>query len=143
MNSELEIEEKVLTNDEKSTSTTITTETVEDANLLEEEEDSFFQDIYLLTEYGIDLQDIEKMREIGLNTVKAIQMTMCEKLLNISQFNVEKVTKIKDACSKIAANGAFITALELDKEKKQIYRITTGSSNLELVSIFTEINFLY
>jgi meiotic recombination protein DMC1 len=109
-----------------------TTETIE-VEEVEEEEEAFFKDVYLLAEHGIALADIEEMRKTGINTIKGIQMTTRAKLLAIKTFDKDKVDKIQEACSRISFGKCFMTALEVSEEQKQVFRISTGSANLELV----------
>ena len=57
---------------------------------------------------------------------------MCtrKKLCNIKGFSEAKVDKIKEACSKIDT-GSFLTALEVSERRKQVFRLSTGSKELE------------
>lgn len=105
--------------------------TVESAETVESEEEQFFQDIDLLLEANIQDHDVNLLKKIGLNTIKAVQMTMRKKLLEIQGFNEEKVDKIKEACCKVALNNGFLTALEVSNQRNEIFRISTGSSALE------------
>ncbi|KAJ3635618.1 hypothetical protein MTP99_008512 [Tenebrio molitor] len=107
-----------------------TTETIE-VEEVEEEEEAFFKDVYLLAEHGIALADIEEMRKTGINTIKGIQMTTRAKLLAIKTFDKDKVDKIQEACSRISFGKCFMTALEVSEEQKQVFRISTGSANLD------------
>ncbi|XP_064214559.1 uncharacterized protein LOC103312232 isoform X2 [Tribolium castaneum] len=72
--------------EEKEASPSESVETEE----LDIESEPFFQDIYMLTEHGVPLPDIEEMRNIGINTVKGLQMTTTDKLLALKSFNPSK-----------------------------------------------------
>ncbi|XP_018574270.1 meiotic recombination protein DMC1/LIM15 homolog [Anoplophora glabripennis] len=102
-----------------------------DENLCLEEEESFFQDIDLLIEHNISNDDLKLMKKIGVNTIKGVQMIMRKKLLQLKGFDDEKVDKIKEACCKIALNSGFMTALEVSDQRKQIFKLSTGSSKLD------------
>lgn len=112
---------------ETESSTTI--ETYEQSDL--EEEEVFFQDIDMLLEHNIPPDDIKMLKAIGINTIKGVQMTMRKKLLQLQGFTNEKVDKIKDACCKTSFNNGFMTALEVSDQRKQIFKLSTGSSGLE------------
>lgn len=98
---------------------------------LEEEEECFFQDIDALVEHGIASSDITKLKRAGINTIKGVQMTIRKKLLEIKGFDDAKIDKIKEACCKISINTGFMTALEVCDQRKQVFKLTTGSKNLE------------
>lgn len=57
---------------------------------------------------------------------------MCtkKKLCNIKGLSEAKVDKIKEACNKLVS-GSFLTALEYSEKRKQVFRISTGSQDLE------------
>lgn len=117
-------------NEDQKTETTEITEATEEL-IEEEDEEPFFQDIYLLSEHQISAEDIELLKTNGLNTIKGIQMTTRSKLLELNGLNGEKVDKIKKACSQISLNNGFMTGLEVSEERKQVFKLKTGSSNLE------------
>ncbi|XP_060535292.1 meiotic recombination protein DMC1/LIM15 homolog [Cylas formicarius] len=96
-----------------------------------EEEETFFQDIDMLLEHNIPLEDVKLLKKAGINTIKGIQMCIRKKLLSIPNFNDAKIDKIKEACCKIASNSGFMTALEVCDQRKQIFKLSTGSSNFD------------
>lgn len=108
-------------------------ETVTDSeeNLGLEEEECFFQDIDTLLEQGISNADIARLKRVGINTIKGIQMTIRKKLLEIKGFDEEKIKKIKEACCKVSLTNGFMTALEVCDQRKQVFKLTTGSKNFE------------
>ncbi|XP_072382487.1 meiotic recombination protein DMC1/LIM15 homolog [Diabrotica undecimpunctata] len=103
----------------------------ESLETLDEEEEVFFQDIDLLAEHGILEDDIKSIKNMGIITIKGFQMTMRKKLLEIKGITEEKINKIKEACCKISLSNMFMTALEVSDQRKQIFKLHTGSSNLD------------
>lgn len=95
-----------------------------------DEEESFFQDVDILQKHGINVADIKKLKAVGICTIKGVQMTTKKKLSNIKGFSETKVEKIKEACLKVTTLG-FMTALEVSDRRKQVFKISTGSSELE------------
>ncbi|XP_023715414.1 meiotic recombination protein DMC1/LIM15 homolog [Cryptotermes secundus] len=96
----------------------------------EVEEDSFFQDVDMLQSYGINVADIKKLKSSGICTIKGIQMCTRKKLCNIRGFSEAKVDKIKEACAKVDT-GIFLTALQVSDQRKQVFRLSTGSQELD------------
>ncbi|CAH0729858.1 unnamed protein product, partial [Brenthis ino] len=95
-----------------------------------DEEESFFQDVDILQKHGINVADIKKLKGAGICTVKGIQMSTKKKLCNIKGFSETKVEKIKEACLKVITLG-FMTALEVSNRRKQVFKINTGSVELD------------
>jgi len=96
----------------------------------EDEDEIFFQDIDLLQNHGINAADIKKIKSAGICTIKGIQMTTKKKLLQIKGISEAKVDKIKEAIQKIVSSG-FHTALEYSSLRKQCFRVSTGSQELD------------
>ena len=99
-------------------------------DLCEEEDESFFQDINLLQDHGINAADLKKLKQAGICTVKGVQMTTRKSLSNIKGISDAKVDKIKEAASKMIAPG-FITALSFSGKRKQVFKISTGSEDFD------------
>ncbi|XP_059053947.1 meiotic recombination protein DMC1/LIM15 homolog isoform X2 [Achroia grisella] len=95
-----------------------------------DEEETFFQNVDILQNHGINVADIKKLKAAGICTIKGIQMTTKKKLNNIKGFSETKVDKIKEACQKVASLG-FMTGLEVSDRRKQIFKISTGSNELD------------
>lgn len=104
---------------------------MEDASSLLEEEETFFQDLEALLDHGIPASDIQKLKKAGINTVKGVQMTTRKRLMEIKGFTEEKIQAIKEACCKVSLTSGFLTALEVSDQRKQVFKLSTGSSNLE------------
>lgn len=113
------------------TAATVEKDIVECEEGLEEEEDIFFQDIEMLADHNIAMEDINELKKIGINTIKGVQMIMRRKMLKLKGFTEEKVNMIKEACCKIALASSFMTALEVSDQRKQVFKLSTGSKNLE------------
>eukprot|EP00111_Clytia_hemisphaerica_P015489 TCONS_00045736-protein len=96
----------------------------------EDEDEIFFQDIDMLQNHGINAADIKKIKTAGICTIKGIQMTTKKKLLQIKGISEAKVDKIKEAIQKIVSSG-FHTALEYSEIRRQCFRVSTGSQELE------------
>ncbi|XP_067120095.1 meiotic recombination protein DMC1/LIM15 homolog [Centruroides vittatus] len=95
-----------------------------------DEDESFFQDVDILQNHGINVADIKKLKSSGVCTIKGIQMNTKKRLTSIKGLSEAKVEKIKEIVSKIGPSN-FLTALQVSEKRKQIYRITTGSQELD------------
>lgn len=96
-----------------------------------EEEESCFQEVEILLEHGVSLADINNLKKNGINTIKRVQMCMRKKLKEVEGFNVEKIEALKDICCKISLSNAFMTASEVSFQRKQLFKLSTGSKALE------------
>jgi len=97
----------------------------------QDEENSFYQDIELLQNHGINVADIKKLKSAGICTVRGIQMVTKKKLCNIKGLSEAKVEKMKEAVMKICgANAGFCTALQQSLNRRNVFRLTTGSMEL-------------
>jgi len=103
-----------------------------DVSLYEtEDENSLFQDIDLLQNHGINVADIKKLKTAGICTVKGLQMITKKKLCAIKGLSEAKVDKIKEGVLKVCgANAGFCTALQAAVKRKSVFRVSTGSSEL-------------
>ncbi|XP_072029995.1 meiotic recombination protein DMC1/LIM15 homolog [Amphiura filiformis] len=97
---------------------------------MDDEEESFFQDIDLLQNHGINAADIKKLKTSGICTIKGVQMTTRKRMCEIKGISEAKMEKIKEAAAKLEENG-FMTALEYSVKRKNCFRITTGSVELD------------
>ncbi|XP_064608108.1 meiotic recombination protein DMC1/LIM15 homolog [Liolophura sinensis] len=104
---------------------------VVEENIVEsDEEESFFQDIDMLQNHGINVADIKKLKQAGICTVKGVQMTTRKKMCNIKGISEAKMEKIKEAATKLCDPG-FLTALEYADKRKQVFKVSTGSVELD------------
>lgn len=98
---------------------------------LEEAGDTFvLKEIDLLQDSGINVADINKLKAAGICTVASVLMTTKRDLLNIKGISEQKLEKIIEAAIKLNG-GTFITGTEVLHKRKQILRISTGSSKLD------------
>ena len=98
---------------------------------LHEEEEDFFQDIELLQSHGINVADIKKLKTAGICTVRGIQMVTKKKLCAIKGLSEAKVDKMKEAVLKICgSNAGFQTALQHSVKRRNVFRVGTGSMEL-------------
>nr|XP_058958962.1 meiotic recombination protein DMC1/LIM15 homolog [Pocillopora verrucosa] len=103
---------------------------VVEEELSDQEEDSFYQDIDLLQNHGINVADIKKLKSAGICTIKGVQMTTRRKMCQIKGISEAKMEKIKEASAKLA-NAGFVTALEYSDMRKMVFRISSGSTELD------------
>ena len=98
---------------------------------LHEEEEDFFQEIELLQSHGINMADIKKLKTAGICTVRGIQMVTKKRLCAIKGLSEAKVDKMKEAVLKICgSNAGFQTALQHSVNRRNIFRVGTGSGEL-------------
>jgi len=85
-----------------------------------------------LEEYNIAQKDIQKLKDIGINTIKELYMSNRKKLLNIKGFNENKVKKIFNEANKIEVYGLFEKGSAfMNARNDTIFRIPTSSNNLD------------
>ncbi|KAG8254723.1 Meiotic recombination protein dmc1 [Homalodisca vitripennis] len=77
-----------------------------------------------------NVADIKKLKVAGICTIKGIQMCTRKRLCNIKGFSEAKVDKIKEACAKLSAIS-FLTALQVSDKRKNVFRVSTGSEELD------------
>ncbi|CAG0905144.1 unnamed protein product [Cyprideis torosa] len=103
---------------------------VEDGHVEEEEEETYFFSVDLLQQQGINAADIKKLKQAGICTLKGVQMTTRKKLAGIKGMSEAKADKIKEAAMQSQSAG-FVTALQYCDQRKQVFKISTGSSELD------------
>uniref|UniRef100_A0A1B6LH26 Meiotic recombination protein DMC1/LIM15 homolog n=1 Tax=Graphocephala atropunctata TaxID=36148 RepID=A0A1B6LH26_9HEMI len=95
-----------------------------------EDGESFFQDVDILQNHGINVADIKKLKSTGICTIRGIQMCTRKRLNNIKGFSEAKVDKIKEACAKLSV-ASFLTATQVSEKRKNVFRVATGSEELD------------
>ncbi|MES1903399.1 MAG: Meiotic recombination protein dmc1, partial [Paramarteilia canceri] len=96
------------------------------------EEGFDMHDIELLQEHGINVADLKKLKNAGINTIKGLFMTTTKKLLSVKGISDAKVEKIKEAAKIFDSESSkFFTALELAEKRQSVFRISTGSSDFD------------
>ncbi|KAG1669726.1 Meiotic recombination protein DMC1/LIM15 [Nymphon striatum] len=142
-----------IVNNKMQTKTMNSDQVVEQEESHCDDEESLFQDIDTLQNYGINVADIKKLKGAGICTVKGILMTTKKRMAAVKGISEAKIEKIKEIAGKIAHEGklgqgklgkgklrprqikikdpGFMTALEVSDKRKQVFRISTGSSELD------------
>ena len=91
-----------------------------------------FTPVAALTNFGVQANDIKKLKEAGFMTIQAVMMCSRRKLALIKGFSDAKVEKVYDAASKVDSDLlAFHTAADLQARRDSIIvRVTTGCDEL-------------
>ena len=92
--------------------------------------DDALMEIERLTEVGIPLADITKLKSAGIFTVPGIEMRCKKDLYNIKGLSEAKADKIVDAARRMT-NCGFISGVACMESRKKVVKITTGSSALD------------
>lgn len=101
-------------------------EEAEDVDL----EQTNFNEIEKLQEYGINAADIAKLKSGGFCTISSIIMAPKKELTNVKGINEAKIEKILDVVKKIENHG-FMSGNEVAIKRKNVVKITTGSPLLD------------
>ncbi|XP_046549994.1 meiotic recombination protein DMC1/LIM15 homolog [Haliotis rubra] len=107
-----------------------TEDQVVEEEIASDEEESIFLDIDQLQNHGINVADIKKLKQAGICTIKGVQMTTRKKLCTIKGISEAKMEKIKEASAKLVDPG-FLTALQYADKRKQVFKVSTGSQELD------------
>lgn len=108
-------------------------------SVVEEEETSTLtveteeiDDVDILIHHGISLDDVKELKNIGINTLKGLEMITTKELLSVKGLNAEKICKIQTICAQYNnMEDPFVTASKFYEQRKQLYKISTGSNNLK------------
>jgi len=80
-----------------------------------------------LQEFGVNAGDLKKLKAAGIHTISGVLMQTKKSLLQIKGISDAKVEKILQACAKLA-NGLFMTGSDCMIKRKNLIKITTGST---------------
>lgn len=94
------------------------------------EEELFFTDVEVLDKHGINVADIRKLQAAGICTIRGLLGTTKRRLSLIKGFSEAKVDKLKEVALKIY-NPGFITALEVVAKRRLVFKLSTGSGDLD------------
>ncbi|KAF9761325.1 Meiotic recombination protein DMC1/LIM15 like protein [Nosema granulosis] len=83
-----------------------------------------------LSSYGVGPQDISRLRQAGICTLKGVLMTPKKTLNKIKGLSDVKIDKMKEAVSK-ALKLDFMTAGAYAAKRSQVCKITTGGSDFD------------
>lgn len=104
--------------------------TTEDGPTFSADTEAEFQSIDELQNAGIGAVDIQKLKIAGICSVKGVLMNTLKNLCKIKGMSEAKVEKIREAAKKLYDNG-FVTALEYSIRRQCVFKIATGSSELD------------
>lgn len=104
---------------------------VEEEETLEDEVNAFvINELDKLQDFGINMADINKLKQTGVCTASSILMATKKDLLQIKGITEQKIEKFQEAAMKLEGAG-FTTGYNILERRKQLLRITTGSKNLD------------
>ena len=93
-----------------------------------------FRPVDDLQSLGINVSDIKKLQDAGMVTVGSVLQCSMRDLVSIKGLTEAKIEKIREAARKLDCRGpAFKSGLEVKERRKQIVKITTGSSALDKI----------
>jgi meiotic recombination protein DMC1 len=92
----------------------------------EEVEEFVVKEIECLQESGINMADINKLKNAGYASVKSVLMATKKELQQIKGITEQRAEKLKDAAMKIE-NAGFITGYDQLQKRYVIY---LGSTNI-------------
>ncbi|EPZ30915.1 Meiotic recombination protein DMC1/LIM15-like protein [Rozella allomycis CSF55] len=96
----------------------------------QEEIDEDIQSVDLLQSQGIGVADINKLKAVGICTLKGLLMTTRKALGKVKGLSEAKVDKLLEAAAKLSSGG-FITAMEYAQRRQAVLKISTGSKELD------------
>ncbi|KAM0682704.1 Meiotic recombination protein dmc1 [Mitosporidium daphniae] len=94
------------------------------------EEDGTYLAVEELQHHGVSMMDIQKLKMSGICSVKGVQMTTRKNLCKLKGMSEAKVEEIKEVAAKLLDCG-FITATELAIKRQCVFKVSTGSSELD------------
>jgi meiotic recombination protein DMC1 len=89
-----------------------------------------FSELDKLLAFGINGGDLSKLKSAGVCTVLGVLMMTRKDLISIKGLSEGKVEKILEAAQKSENSTAFMSGIELNEKRKQVFKISTGSSAL-------------
>ncbi|RDD46632.1 Meiotic recombination protein DMC1/LIM15-like protein [Trichoplax sp. H2] len=76
--------------------------------------------------------DIQKVKKGGIYTIGGVLTNTKKQLCTIKGISEAKVDKLKEAAIKLCGNG-FLTALEYGEKRRRVFKISTGSNELDTI----------
>jgi len=89
-----------------------------------------FQSLDILTNHGIQANDIEKLNAAGFFTIESIAHATSRKLSEVKGISEAKVMKLKEAVRSLVPLD-FKTAADALEDRKSLISLTTGSVELD------------
>eukprot|EP00049_Salpingoeca_infusionum_P000904 m.43462 g.43462 ORF g.43462 m.43462 type:complete len:389 (-) comp10779_c0_seq8:1123-2289(-) len=81
---------------------------------------------------GIGMSDINKLKGAGFHTIKSVLLIHPKKLKELKGFSEAKVEKVLEAAKKLTVgDSAFVTAASYLEARLTMFRISTGSKDLD------------
>lgn len=97
-------------------------------------DESTFRSIEDLQSVGINVSDLKKLQEYGLNTIGSVLQCSMRELSQIKGLSEAKIDKIREAGRKLDTRGScFKTGVEVKEKRKQVLHVTTGSTALDKI----------
>ena len=85
-----------------------------------------------LENYNINQKDIQKLKDIGINTIQELYMTSRKNLLGIKGFTEKKIKNIFNEANKIEVYSLFQKGSDfMNDRNNSIFKISTSSNNLD------------
>ncbi|ELP87968.1 meiotic recombination protein dmc1, putative [Entamoeba invadens IP1] len=104
----------------------------EKSEIVEDEEEApSFHQVEGLQEHGINVGDINKLKQAGCNTIESVIMHTRKELCAIRGFSDAKVDKILEAVGKVCPTHAFVSATIALERRANVIKITTGSAQFD------------
>lgn len=94
------------------------------------EEEQKILPIEELQSQGINGQDIMKLKQVGICTLKGVLMITKKNMLKIKGMSDQKIDKIKDTATKLLGIS-FMTANIYAQKRESVIRFSTGSSDFD------------
>lgn len=87
-----------------------------------------------LQQMGINMSDIKKLQDSGLVTIGGVLQCSTRDLVAIKGLTEARIEKIREAAKKLDCRGSpFKTGTELREKRKNVLKVTTGSSALDRI----------
>eukprot|EP00636_Phaeomonas_parva_P015237 CAMPEP_0118854132 /NCGR_PEP_ID=MMETSP1163-20130328/2449_1 /TAXON_ID=124430 /ORGANISM="Phaeomonas parva, Strain CCMP2877" /LENGTH=365 /DNA_ID=CAMNT_0006786805 /DNA_START=266 /DNA_END=1364 /DNA_ORIENTATION=+ len=105
-----------------------------DKDAMMDEEEVLNNEFVLVEELqnsGIQVADINKLKEAKIFTCGSVLKTPKRELLQIRGITDAKVAKLLDSCRKVTGLSEFSTGLEMLHRQKKVIHVTTGSTALD------------
>ncbi|KAK8804129.1 hypothetical protein WA171_000222 [Blastocystis sp. BT1] len=100
-------------------------------NVMEVEEDSTFEPVEKLQQFGINASDIQKLKDGGYYTIGMVLKTPQKELITVKGLSEAKIEKIVTVARTMKTTGIFCTGREMMSMRQKVIKITTGSSELD------------
>ena len=103
-----------------------------DSMMEPDEAGDLYVDVDSLSQHGVNMADLKKLKAVGICTVRGLKMVTKKKLCAIKGLSEGKVEKIKEALAKCSGEDTpFVTALSASMKRKNIFKLATGSQDLD------------